>query len=567
MKCKRGNQRGIVLFAVLGLSAMLTLIASTFLSTAHTAVRTMRNWRRQDECFLAAQSAVERAKWELQVAFRNHFQGSPLARTARKFEWFDTHGSTYIGSSNPYTAPQNQQVGDATVSVSIDGVVQVGNGKRDVLLSASASIEESHRTIQELVRYELDSSGVFDYAYFVNNFGWFWGSPIHAFGDVRANGNFSCRYGPKVHGDVIAAINPALSAAGSVDGSWSSWSLPTYYSYAHSRARPGDPPHSSYSDGWRMGYDGDPREFEELSVLDMPYLGDLSEYESIAQAERGEVKLGNKRVFREIYDGDGPDETAGTPDDGMLILEGTANKPIVVDGPVVVRGDVVLKGFITGQGTIYSGRNIHFADDVTYVNPPAWIKPDNDPELTADDNRTRDFIGYAAKGNIIIGDYTSSTWYNNCGRYMRPSFTKSYETDPSDAPLGYDSDGDPGNGYVFNGDYTAYDGGQKLDRYGNVNSRRYFQSSNDDAFRDTNPSNSIDRIDGVCYTNHVTGGYVGSLTMNGSLVSRDEAINFQGTINLNWDIRLGSESQDAMGIDIYLPRSLQKPQLEYWREI
>ncbi len=563
---KRRHEKGMILAVVMTLAVIVSIIVGSMLATAHSAVRMTKKWREQDQAFLLAQSAMEKAKWDIQTAFQEYFNTSPLARTGLKFPWFDTYSETSIGSTSRYNAPDGETFGAGKVWITIETVRDDGYGRRAVLLKARATLNGTERKITEMVHYELAPSPVFDYAYFINNFGWFWGSPIYAHGEVRSNGNFSFRYGPKVNGDALAAFNPDLGAAGVVSGSWNNWSLNYYYGHAPSRARPGTPPAPTYESPWPMGYNGDPTRYQRLHELEMPYLGDLSDYVYLAQLKNGKIRKGSTTLVDKVYNGPGPDGVSGTPDDGTMVLVGTSSKPIKINGPVVIPGDVIIKGYITGQGTIYAGRNIYVVGDVKYKNPPSWPHPDTNPERTLARNRTKDFVGLAAKGNILLGNYRSSNWRYYANRYMRPPFTQAYDTDPSDAAIGYDSDRNPANGYRFNGDYFALDGGQKIDINGNVTSRRYYEATNEQAYAATSPTNSVSRLDAVCYTNHEFGGRTGGLRVNGAIVSRDEAIVFSGSIQMNWDIRLGSASNDAISIDIYLPRVLADPRTSYWRE-
>jgi len=565
-KTRLTREAGMVLAMVLILAVIVSVVVGSMLATAHSAVRMTKKWREQDETFLIAQSALEKAKWDIQTAFREYFEASPLPRTGLKFPWFDTYTETSIGSTSRYNAPQGDSYEGGQVWVEIDNVTDEGYGKRSLLLKVRATHGGTEREVMEQVHYELAPSPVFDYAYFINNFGWFWGGPIYAHGEVRSNGNFSFRYGPKVNGDALAAYNPALGAAGRVDGSWNNWSLSYYRSHAPSQARPTNPPAVGYDGLWPMGYGGDPARYQRLHELEMPYLGDLSDYAYLASLKNGKIRQGSTTLVNGVYNGPGPDGVSGTPDDGTLVLEGTTAHPIEIDGPVVIPGDVILKGMITGQGTVYAGRNVYIVNNVTYKNPATWPHPDTHPKTTLQQNQTKDFVGLAAKGNILLGDYHSSSWQYYENYFLRPHFTQPYDTDPSDDAIGYDSDHNPSNGHRFNGDYFGLDGGQKIDRYGNVTPRRYYECTNEQAYRALGPTNGVSRLDAVCYTNHAFGGRTGSLRVHGAIVSRDEAIIFSGNVQMNWDIRLGSTSEDAINIDIYLPRVLADPRTSYWRE-
>ncbi len=70
-------------------------------------------------------------------------------------------------------------------------------------------------TLLEHVAFGTGQSEVFDYAYFVNNYGWMSGSSITINGDMRANGNVSLSQST-VNGFVYAAANDELGVTGSV---------------------------------------------------------------------------------------------------------------------------------------------------------------------------------------------------------------------------------------------------------------------------------------------------------------------------------------------------------------
>ncbi len=54
------------------------------------------------------------------------------------------------------------------------------------------------------MRYILAPSRVFDYAYFINNWGWFYGDTIYCNGNARSNGQFDVAgYKPTVTGQPI----------------------------------------------------------------------------------------------------------------------------------------------------------------------------------------------------------------------------------------------------------------------------------------------------------------------------------------------------------------------------
>lgn len=94
---------------------------------------------------------------------------------------------------------------------------------------------------------------------------------------------------------------------------------------------------------------------------------------------------------------------------GNVVLEGTATKPLVIEGTVYVNGDVVLRGAITGDGKIVARGNVYITSDVTYAcdddsqdsnwrasrsTSCLYNKPENLPRL-----------GVVAGKNILVGAY------------------------------------------------------------------------------------------------------------------------------------------------------------------
>ena len=594
-----GSKSGVVLAVTMVVVMIIGILSGSYISLALSSTHSFRKWQDVDEAFFTAQSAIEITKQEIFDIFNLYYKSDPLSKSAYKFDWFGAtreSESTSLGKTGyMYNTMTNRSVLYGTASVVIAGVDQDSSpvrGPCDIKITAIGFVDNHQFELTEIVRYELDRSKVFDYGYFVNNFGWFWGSSITVTGDVRANGNFSFLFGPDIYGDAYASPNAEIGASGYILGTYDSCSLETYYTKNYGDwlyTRPGSPTATpvNWKDAkyWDMGYNGIPEQFPYHDQVEMPYLGDLSEYEYLATTEGGTLEYPvtalsgssytldthHDNTVNGIYDGDGPDGVSGTADDGCLVLVGTESNPIVIDGPIVVEGDLIIKGYFTGQGTIYVGRNTHIMGDIKAVNPPVWDKPDTAPEKTAVDNRDADFLALASKGNTVLGDYTGGhyNWLDKVEAYMYPngSFCQPYDSDASDYENGYDSDKNPSNGYRFNGDYRAYDGGRYVndESIGSTLSRRYYQSSiSRTRFAAFADASLLSQIDAVLYNNHLLVGYVGDLEFNGGIVSRNEAINFTGSPMINWDIRMGSTSEDAIDMDLYLPVSLAPPQTIYW---
>ena len=199
------------------------------------------------------------------------------------------------------------------------------------------------------------------------------------------------------------------------------------------------------------------------------------------------------------------------------------------------------------------------------------------------DNNKADIVGLAAKGNIIIGDYTSVAFKAQVLPKITTGagFTQPYVVDESDADLGY-ANADPqacgidNHSPCFHGDYDSFDGGVKSDG----SERKFYESSLSDAeFRavmDTNQDGVINgsdttllggypAIDAVLFTNHAFAGYTNSswLRMNGSVVMRDDGLVFSTQLYMDHDIRLLDPS---VGQKIVLPVGMKRPVLTKLRE-
>jgi hypothetical protein len=460
------------------------------------------------------------------------------------------------------------------------------------------------------VRYSLTPSQVFDYAYFINNWGWFYGNSIIANGSVRSNGQFD-----------VANYSPWVNSQPLYDGvQWNEGNA-TLLGY---RDDNGDGLADGNDGGVFSGWDtirasnlrgsggNADNQHDFQAQLEMPNLSNLHLYETLATNEGATITIDGSVVCDGVY-GDDAGET------GNLYLVGTAADPIVLDGPLVARGDVIISGYVTGQGAIYSGGNVYCPDSVQYVNPPATALPAGttqaETEAWLTQNQESDFLGLFARENVVVGDHTHSTWRYHVNRWMSSSMNKSEEDAGEDGipntsagrdgihgtadddvleddgvfSVEYYTEGDatlglippgfavgdivPGSGEDIDGD-GRYDGTTTLADIdftipldsagwgGNMPPGGIANYSDIATLYATN-------LDAVFYTNHsfcytVLGGE--SAKINGALVSRNENIIY-GTpsIEINYDCRLlGGHSGLAGGL---LPQVMEDPQLLLWRNL
>ena len=521
-------------YALVVTAVMLLIVGVAVASTVGFVSHASRQTRiclARTRCRLAAQSAVEQAKVQIQEGFGKHAGGSGAAsikvdpRQAEVYNWFDAVSSDRrtIGEGDHAVTLVDPPSGinDCRVCVSIGKDVEHASNTSVAIVPVVATAvfdlfggPQVVVTVQERIVFGTGQSPVFDYAYFVNNYGWMSGNTITINGDMRANGNMSLSQST-VNGFVYAAANDELGVDGRVTLSSSPQikNAQAYRSSAGGRARPDkgdyltsksfDAPQASGAirapsydsdgnavdgTGTRGAESGDPIVNAWSDSLPMPFVSDLDNYVKYAQEYNGNA--GGRLTYPAVtyvdsagesrtvpggtvvahYEGSGPSGVSTNADNGALLLVGTAANPIVIDGPVVVDSDVVIKGYVTGRGTIYSGRNVHIIGDVKYVNAPNWGHVDADDAAVEAANAQKDMLGLVAKGNVVVGDYTyektsgyysRESWHDSVDSYIRgksvssSSVVNSYACDASDANIGYPA--------TFGGDYTAVEQVSALD--------------------------------------------------------------------------------------------------------
>ncbi len=613
MKSRRFSEGFVLVFSLI-LALCAGLILAGTLGYVSYAARQSAASAARSSCRLAAMSAIEKVKDDVFRTFKAR-NGNRSVLGVRVYDWFTTGWSaTSIGTGgyrvdfDTALNPIRAQLGGFTdLRVRLRSApVNVGN-RAEVTFFATAARMTGNGvlvsvTFAERVSFGVDRSKVFDYAYFVNNYGWFEGSTITANGAVRANGDMSLSQNPKVNGDVFAARNDELNVPGDIkNGTGTMDNKNTYRSTQYGTANRARPLQVSHDDG---GYNAPVSvTSDDLTArlhgnlregLDMPWISGLNEYIEYGKELKSTLSQGGTYYINNAnsgdpnygyYQGTGPSGDPELPDNHALVLEGSQTNPIRINGPVVVSNDVVIKGYVTGQGTIYSSRNIHIVGDIKYVNPPNWA---NKEAASGNGNSSKDLLCLSAKGNIVMGDCTSSSWLDTTLRkvltqqpYVQP-YACAQADDGSwiDGDIGYPRAGKT----VFEGNYTAADGGKKVgvvykkDKYGRTTTEidHYTSSSNRRYYDSVVPPNeianraktAITRIDAVLYNNHGIFGRLGQCTINGSLVCRNEGMIFSGKLYLNWDYRLYSGSpENVMNQLVGMPLGTGLPIVLSWQEV
>jgi hypothetical protein len=471
-----------------------------------------------------------------------------------------------------------------------------------------------YKTIQYIVRLNLTGKlSVFDFAYFVNNYAWMYGdsSQIRVYGNVGANADAGFT-SPLVDGYIYTSLNPSLSALGVINGA-SGLSHDSLSNYQNGGGLPNgfqgyldptNPPYSGSTIAFPAGYNGNISQYTAEQPLPMPYLGDLTNYMTAAMNNNGTIQqlqpngtwltlvngvYGNAIGQNGMYStqnattgvvtvqnipnpivSNPPNNAANYPN-GNVALIGTAAQPLKITGPVVITNDLMIKGVISGQGCVYVGRNMNIMGNVTYLNPPTWKQGDTNFSSDLTNNDTKDMVGFGVKGSVIVGDYynmlTGNNYYPTVAPYFETGFQnnqcESYQTDPTDASIGYYGvlPTNPPTG--FSGNYLALDGGNRYNdtTTWTTNTPRYYYDSTFPYAYAQSLNSDVTMLQGIFYTNHLFGGREDNFTLYGSLVARDEGDVFTGYWYQFYDPRSYCGSATSSTVNIFLP---QPPGYNVW---
>lgn len=619
MKRNSGGEprRGMALAAVLIMVLAAGLLCVALLGVSSSEARSVAAAKRQLAALFVAQSGVER-----QIADICRLQR--LASMIEPFQGIDALAgrTTFM---NQTLTKDGVSVGQYTVEVT--GVVAVGLLARDVTIVSRGFVpsadapQAQHAQITAVVRSELARSEVFDYVYFINNWGWYYGDTIYAHGNVRANGQFDCgHYAPTVNGIPRYARVDGTDLSGYLDdngdgltdgsdgGIYAGWSI---VNAENVKGMGGLKWTQADADAGRCSPSqvGSPKnQHDFLPQIKMPNLTDLTVYEEIGKGQNASISIGGVTVCNAVV-GDEPGEPQN------LYLRGTDANPIVLNGLVVVRGNVIISGRVTGKGAIYAGRNVYVPKDLEYLNPVPPLPTDSPSEAQLEtwlaDNQDKDALGLFAREHVVCGNYTNSSWQYYVRNWVRDSRNKSKEDAGSDGipntragrdgmfgtadddlleddgvwtverytqadadagliPPGFSvGDAVPGSGEDLDGD-GQFDDTTKMSEF-NVNvplTAAYWAGNipgGISSYGDISTT-SLTRIDGAFYTNHtmaaLTLAWGQDLHMRGCIVSRNEAIVYgTKTIQLHYDLRLygGGES-----FGFYLPKSWAPVRVLLW---
>ncbi len=606
---QRGSALVSTLVVFVGISGLL--IASTTMSSVE--VKQARRSLDELQASAVTEAGVEMSKLRFQRAADQSASLDPLAGIAAMFDadgrcelfagepLLDNGISVGSFSSTAYLLDRTNR----QIDVRIDTTGYLPDTPDNLAPGERVEAWEAHSVT---MRFSLDGSDVFDYAYFINNWGWLYGNSIYCNGNARSNGQFDAGgYKPTITGQTIydgLEWNGAKAnligyqddnGDGLMDGNdggiFSGWDIVR-------------------SDRVRGNGGNEENQHDFEASVPMPNLSNLTMYEDMAAAQNSSISIGGTTIVQGVL-GDDPGEKQ------HLYLVGTNSNPIVIDGPVVVRGDVVISGVVEGQGVIYSGGNTYVPDSITYKRAPNHERPINNHQANVEawitSNQNRDFLGLFSAENVVVGDFTDPTWRSYVSSWMSSSMNQSAEDAGEDGipntRAGRDGILGTADDDVLEGDgvfsveyYTAADAaagtippgfsigdvipgsGEDIDGDGRYDSTTTladldFQSPLNTAnFAGNMPSGGIsnyssvssmyaNNLDATFYTNHsfcymVLGAQPAKI--NGAMIARNENIIY-GTpsIEINYDCRLLGALDGLLG-DM-MPRVLAPAEVLQWR--
>ncbi len=371
-----------------------------------------------------------------QVAASVYVLGAdPAATDAR---WADPLGQALV---------THQGVLPSVYSAAPAGAATQPLNRRDIVVLVSAAVPSFTSPTRGVARKELAlsvnlaASEVFDYAYFMHNWGWMSGPNGWTFnGNMRSNASFSWLGGCTLNGSARFDHSDSLvlSDAARLDDNGDGDNTNDGGTYAFVQVDG-----NAALGAQRDRYDSDQTDVSANQYhppqVTLPNINRQEYYDALAADHvRQYDDAGNRLATPSatntgarvgVYDPTDPAADSSTgyvwyeriigDDEGKanVVLVGDAAHPVIIDGPVVVRGAVLLRGTVTGQGALYAKGNIYVAGSVSYANGPTSPRPASDStediNTWRSDNAEKDALGLFSAENVFFGAGSAPTGYFN----------------------------------------------------------------------------------------------------------------------------------------------------------
>jgi hypothetical protein len=462
---------GVLVVALIAVLLALTLaFAATSLSTSRSGevVRSERDLQAR----AAAESGVQHAiAWAQELTALD--ASDPFGGIDRLAGVLDADGvpiPLVLADLAPLAS-----AGRTFANYSVEVTARAEGDARDLRVTSTGRVASGggsalKATVHAVVRIARRTAPALEHAYFVDHWAWLWSDRISLHGNGGSNGQFDC-----------GGRSPTITGMPRFGGlSLADPRAPDLLDYQDDNR---DGVHDGKDGGMFSAWDivgaervrgngGETRnQHPFVAPTAMPPLADLTAPEAHAVAMEGSIALdggigsdGKPLPPIPLCDavlGDGHGEVQN------LVLIGTTNQPIVLNGPVVVRGDLILKGVITGRGSIHAGGNIYIAGDLTYLKPPAaW--PSALDEATLEKwlaaSVDADFCGLFARENVVIGNFTDWYWRDRVKHWLEDPANDSSEDAGCDG-IPNTADGKDGIAGTADDDPLEGDGVFTVERY------------------------------------------------------------------------------------------------------
>jgi hypothetical protein len=593
---QKRTRRGTALLASFVVMSLLAVMAVTYIDRSTQTMRESVRTTQEIQTTHLCESGV-------QVVLRDLWR--PF-KVAQHFEDLDPE----LTGASP-TAPRNAMSGSLAgvgrFAAAVISFEQIDAFSRLVRVRAVGWIDsdndgvldagEPRKIVDVNSTFELRRSQVFDYTYFVNNYGWMYGfgeSDLIVNGDMRANGNFDFQGGsPTINGSVYASNNDKLDpkAPGLINSAPVKWTNSTYTTQYNDT--------TAGQTRWRQPYDPvkhgaiGSAEFEKWRDLvyqdtasiqgNNPFgsvLGDSTGMASWTRTSAGQTPVKSLVDSSPTEEVIMPDLTnlsyyqslsTTYTDPKATYADGTANpyagqgawidvwnsstntyQRVTTNGnysgslvlvgtdtkPIKIHGPVTISQDVVIKGTVQGQGTMYAGRNIHIVGSVKYKNPPNfkgtNAQTIENAAEKADFLGMAARASMIMGNPT--TFGTNPLQYMTPPFTKGR--------------------YDENGNYIAAYNAMDTDSTG----RKKYQSTISDSTMNS-IAEGVNQIDAVMYTNFVGGGNVGTggggVTINGTIICKDESIVvYSLPLRLNYDTRIRERRATRNPlIDLQLPRS------------
>lgn len=610
---KHPRRRGYILVSTFAILGLLAIGGVTYVNSATQSVRTSYRQGLEIESTHLCEAGI-------QATLRN------LWRPFKISQKFDNIEQSCAGASpaSPVATVSGEIPGVGQYSAGVIGMVQPEGdsytrlvrvravGWKDLNNNGQLDVNEPRKTVEVASSFQLARSQVFDYTYFVNNYGWMDGfqpSWLYMNGDSRANGNFNFLNGsPTCNGSVYAALNEKLSPAaqGLVNTAPVKMTAGSYSSMVNNAATPsrermrqaydstkhgerGSPTYELWRDlifdpdaqivnnrvsgaviadatGYKSWNRTSQAQTPTTAMLDpnstheviMPDLSDLSYYQGLSSnyvdTRQTFTDGSNNPAYGQGAYLDVWDQTLNGGAGGYkrITTNGqVAGSAVIIgttDHPIRIHGPVTFTEDVLVKGHVSGQGTIYTGRNVHIVGSVRYSSKD----LAGNTIGTPDF-----RGNDLNAIDNANEKKAMLGLAARGSVIMGKTTAFTDTyPLQYMTPPFTKGRYDENGNWIPPYDAKAIDYSG----RKKYQSVLPDATMNS-VAEGVNQIDAILYTNFVGGGNVGmgggGVVFNGSIISKDEAmVVFSLPMYMNYDTRIRERGMTKTPlIDLLLPRS------------